>query len=89
MSLVRFACGARILAVSDPTPFASHVRDWRCRLVVYDSDGQPSRPKLVTPPSGDPDDDGDVEVMNCLHGCKHKRAGGRRQTRCYSDRGLA
>lgn len=88
MSHVRFACGASIRALVDPTPNASHVRDGRARLVVYDSDRQPSRPKVVIPPSGAPDDDGDVIVADCLHGCRHKRPGGRRQIRCFSDRGL-
>lgn len=89
MSRVTFACGAFIRSIDDPTPHASHVRDGRVRLVVYDSDKQPSRPKLVTPPSSDdPLDDGDVRVQDCLRECKHKRPGGRRQVRCFSERGL-
>jgi len=86
--IVVFACGGRIIAREDPAPVCHRARDGRLRLVVYDSDRHPSRPKIVTPPSGAPDDDGDVRVMGCLHGCAHKRAGARRQVRCFSERGL-
>lgn len=87
MNRVNFACGASIRALEDPTPHASHVRDGRARLVVYDSDRQPSRP-MPRPASGAPDDDGDGPPMDCLRGCRHKRAGGRKQVRCFSERGL-
>jgi hypothetical protein len=87
MGRVTFACGAFIRAIDDPTPHASNVRDGRVRLVVYDSDKQPSRP-WMRPPSGAPDDDGDGPPQDCLRECKHKRPGGRRQVRCFSERGL-
>jgi hypothetical protein len=75
---MEFACGAVFVGVEDPREVASHTdRDGRCRWVVYDSEPGPTSPRL----NGD--------LAPCLHGCKHKRAGKRKQWRGFPPEGSA
>ena len=68
---MHFACGATIGPVPE-RPYASRTwPDGSMRLAVYDSEGDLMRPQL------------DGDDAPCLGACHHKRAGGRKETRCF------
>ena len=76
---VIFPCGAGYRGVKED-PRGEHdairAKDGAVRLCIYDSQGgdSPDRPKLS-----------DGTLPPCRFGCKHKRAAGRKEVRCFPN----
>lgn len=66
-----FSCGGTIAGCEDPTHVSSHVKNGRCRLVVFDTEGGLTRPWL------------NGTEAPCLFECPCKLAGGRKAWKGY------